>query len=770
MRLTTPLLLISAVTASALEFEPGGTISSYIGLAEEMVPADLDDDGDIDLVIGSGRKRSILLFENKGGGTLEQAALWEGLAGETIHGIADFDTDGIPDLLLSTAPDAGEQVELKILFGNGLDGYGPREKSLGSFAEHTLRTDVADVNASGKPDVITGDLALIDPGRDQPPETVVSHAEFVFNPGPHRWADIDADGLPDVLLSRQGAIYYARNEGGGLFSGNFPLFWSSGSGVQDVRVEDIHFISDSHLPGGHGFIVVLTDMNTEDQRLSLVGYGEDGMEEFDSLQIGHSSERSGIWFNGFSSTSGKPLLGSLFDWSVLPILPEYRFSSTRGSVVEISHSFRRNKPVLVKKTRLSFQGGAGPLVHADLNGDGNDELVTAGWRDGDTASGQLRYYPGKRNGSFATKPMVVTAPATDDAATQVTDFDGDGDQDLVGRGISLANHSTEIVLWENLGTGNFRRRPLFSGLYNAGIASVADRNGDSRPDLLVSGVEWNKKKDEGERGIVLSLSGKGNKRKSLTLYREAGDRGFDQIRTGDWDGDGTEDLLVWNLVDGDSEFQAFWLKGLPDNRFETPQSLGEGFGEVLQDMDGDGDLDLVPSRRQIRGANAQTGWRENVGVNALPVFHEFPAVAGLADPQNIFSAEADLNGDGRIDLLAVRDTIEGIYCRPVLLGAGVTFTALPEFPNGEPWFHDMDGDGDHDLLLATRPAAPQPVSGLALFENDGAATFAAPTVIDAPALGIWQPILAGDLDGDGKKDVVGSTLDNRPRIEWFKAE
>jgi hypothetical protein len=770
MRLTTPLLLIFAVTASALEFEPGRTISSYIGLPEEMVPADLDDDGDLDLVIRSGRKRSVLLFENKGGGTLEQAALWEGLAGETIRGMADFDTDGVPDLLLSTAPDAGEQVELKILFGNGVDGYGPRQKSLGSFADHTLQVDVADVNASGKPDVVTGDSTFIDPGRDQPLEEVVSHAEFVFNPGPHRWADIDTDGLPDVLLSQQGAIYYARNNGGGLFSANFPLFWGSASGVQDVKVEDIHFISDSRLPEGQGFIVVLTDMNTEDQRLSLVGYGEDGMVEFDSLPIGHGSETSGSWFNGFTGTSGKPLLASVFDWSVLPILPEYRFSSTRGSVLEISHSFRRSKPVLVKKTRLSFQGGAGPLVHADLNGDGNDELVTAGWKDGDTASGQLRYYPGKRNGSFAAKPVVVTAPATEDTATQVTDFDGDGDQDLVGRGISLENHTTEIVVWENLGAGSFRRRLLFSGLYDAEIASIADRNGDARPDLLVSGLEWNKKKDEGDRRIVLSLSGKGNKRKVLTLHREAGDSAFDQVRAGDWDGDGVEDLLTWERIAGGSAFEAFWLKGLPGNRYEIPQSLGEGFGEVLQDMDGDGDPDLVPSRRQIRGADAQTGWRENVGADAPPVFHEFPDVAGLEDPQNIFSAEADLNGDGRIDLLAVRDTLEGIYCRPVLLGAGVSFTALPEFPNGEPWFHDMDGDGDRDLLLATRPVAPQPVSGLALLENNGAATFAAPTVIDGAAVGIWQPVLVGDLDGDGKTDVVGSTLDNRPRIEWFKAE
>jgi hypothetical protein len=35
---------------------------------------------------------------------------------------------------------------------------------------------------------------------------------------------------------------------------------------------------------------------------------------------------------------------------------------------------------------------------------------------------------------------------------------------------------------------------------------------------------------------------------------------------------------------------------------------------------------------------------------------------------------------------------------------------------------------------------------------------------------VWAPVLAGDLDGDGKVDIVASDIQRRPRIEWFKGD
>jgi hypothetical protein len=186
-------------------------------------------------------------------------------------------------------------------------------------------------------------------------------------------------------------------------------------------------------------------------------------------------------------------------------------------------------------------------------------------------------------------------------------------------------------------------------------------------------------------------------------------------------------------------------------------------------MDGDGDLDLVPSRNAFLRSPVQDGWRENVGT-AQPIFHEFPEIAGLEGGEVILSAEADLDGDGRIDLLAVSESELQHFDRPVLLGAAVTFTAQPSLPSGTPWFYNMDGDGDLDVLLATRTPGYVGTQGLALLENTGSMNYAPAVTIEAPSYATWNPVLAGDLSGDGKLDVIASTLWRRPRIEWFKAE
>ncbi|MCW1916376.1 VCBS repeat-containing protein [Luteolibacter sp. GHJ8] len=753
-----------------MEFEAGRQITSYIGKPEEIVPADLDQDGDLDLVVRADDESSITLYENTGRGKFAQGALWEALSGERIRGIADFDADGSPDLLLASAPDETNQVTLKILFGNGLSGYGPRENWLAPSLAYPGFLAVKDVDLSGKPDIITGNRAFIDPGRDQPLEIVNSVAEFVT--GSVRWADINDDGLPDALVIRQTNIMTSLNLGGGRFG---PVSEFPGNlGV----VEDISFVKDERLPNGRGFIVILSEGDSQRAALVVEGEGEGANSRvIASLPLGiTSSDVEGSWVDSFSIAPGKPLLASVFDWTLVPLGPDYPFTSTGSSVIQIDHRMRGGKTTLTKKTRLALNGGSNPLVHADLDGDGKDDLVVASWRDGDTASGQLRYHPGKGGGSFAAKAVAITPPATDDTIEHVADFDGDGDNDLIGRGISPVDHTTEISVWINDGKANFKRRVLFSGLYHAQLVSIADRNGDERPDLLVSGVAWNKKKGEGERSILLSLSRKVGKRPTVTLYSEPADHPFDQVRAGDWDKDGIDDLLVWKEIQSGEVRGCSWIKGLGNHRFDaTPLPLGTGYGEVLQDMDKDGDLDLVPSRRQFHGV-VQTTWRENIGAYIVPVVRAFPTISGVS-VDNIFSAEADLDGNGIVDLVGAVTSVEGVTCRPLLVhvAAGqISFTTFNPFPRGEPWFQNTTNGSPAgaipELLLAQRPADAPWTNIITAHSNRGTGQFSNAFSVDPASLADWGPILSGDLDGDRKLDIVSSTVAIRPRIEWFKGE
>src|SRR5262249_11579725 len=113
---------------------------------------------------------------------------------------------------------------------------------------------------------------------------------------------------------------------------------------------------------------------------------------------------------------------------------------------------------------------------------------------------------------------------------------------------------------------------------------------------------------------------------------------------------------------------------------------------------------------------------------------------------------ADLNGDGKIDLLFFDGT--------VLLGKGDgTFTAGPSWkPSATLTANqfavaDFNGDGKQDILVAG------PINEFSVLLGNGDGTFQAPitTSIASPA----SSFVVGDLNGDRKADIlaqVGSTF------------
>jgi hypothetical protein len=223
----------------------------------------------------------------------------------------------------------------------------------------------------------------------------------------------------------------------------------------------------------------------------------------------------------------------------------------------------------------------------------------------------------------------------------------------------------------------------------------------------------------------------------------------------DFDGDGHPDLAATN---GAGSVTVALARG---GGFAAPRALpaGDARGLVAGDFDGDGKVDLVVTNAGGVGVllgrgDGSFGAPRSFDVGAVPA----AIVAG------------DFDHDGRLDVAVAVGGRVG-----VLLGGGDgSFQAArwsTSLPLGERLVAgDIDGDGKLDLLVTTKSErartlyAPLFGNGDGTFRSEPARDFAQSADDDAVVV---QGIAAGDLDGDGKLDLVLASTLHAPDYPGF---
>lgn len=201
----------------------------------------------------------------------------------------------------------------------------------------------------------------------------------------------------------------------------------------------------------------------------------------------------------------------------------------------------------------------------------------------------------------------------------------------------------------------------------------------------------------------------------------------------------------------------------PDPKTVTGQNFGPDAAPALGDWDGDGDLDLF-----IASASGLTVY-ENVGTrHTLHLENRSAAFAGLdalvlAQPFCRL-AVGDWNGDGRADLVlgGTDGMLRLIASNGSFAGSApstATFLLDTASTSAGPALGDFDGDGSVDLVALLADGTSR------LYPNGGAVIpFSAATSVDdylgAP-IEQGVAIAAGDIDGDGRADLVASDVDGR---------
>lgn len=363
-------------------------------------------------------------------------------------------------------------------------------------------------------------------------------------------------------------------------------------------------------------------------------------------------------------------------------------------------------------------------------------------------------------------------------------------------------------LFRNNGDNTFTDVTEFAGVagrgFNIGVA-IGDYDNDGFADIFVAGVNRNTFYHNNGDGTFTDVTESAGLARPDPQYGALWAVGAAWL---DYDRDGLLDLFVVNYVLWDPKTEPTCEKGgLPDfcypraytgapnslfhnNRDGTftdvsaaagiRQSIGKGMAVTVSDFDGDGWPDLFVSNDTLPNSlflNQRNGtFREAAIENGVAFTENGAAISGMGVDAR------DIDNDGRPDIfetallnetMPLFRNLGQVGFEEITFASGVAQASRAKtgWSNG---IYDFNNDGRKDLFAACghvmdaegslRATVPQTN---VIFANLGKQKFADVTVTAGAALarkGVHRGAAFGDLDNDGRVDVVLTELDGPLRI------
>jgi len=405
-------------------------------------------------------------------------------------------------------------------------------------------------------------------------------------------------------------------------------------------------------------------------------------------------------------------------------------------------------------------------------------------------------------------------PQTMGGGVAVFDYNNDGLLDIfVVNGAAMPGLTKDGPqysdrLFRNNGDGTFTDVTESAGLagrgFNIGV-SVADYDNDGFEDIFVAGVHRNTLYHNNGDGTFTDVTERADLARPDPKYGPLWAVGAAWV---DYDRDGLLDLFIVNYVRWDPKTEPVCEKGgspdfcypqayagSPNSLFHNNgggtftdvsassgirQSIGKGMAVSVADFDGDGWPDLFVSNDTLPNSlflNQRNGTFKEVAVeNGVAFTENGAAISGMGVDAR------DIDNDGRPDIFETALLNETM---PLFRNLGpvgfeeITFSsgvaqpsrAKTGWSNG---IYDFNNDGRKDLFAACghvmdpqgslRATVPQTNI---VFANLGDQKFADVTSSAGAALarsGVHRGAAFGDLDNDGRIDVVLTQLDGPLRI------
>ncbi len=563
--------------------------------------------------------------------------------------------------------------------------------------------------------------------------------------------DLNADGKPDVVTSNKitDDVTILLGEGDGTFGvgtdlemGNWPMYVAlgdlNGDGILDMATannyDDNISIRIGDGDGGFGekvdfttgmapTCIAICDLNAdgmpdlaasnyESDDVSIrFGTGDGGFESRTDIEMG-----DGPWFVAAGDLDGDGML-DLVAVDNIDNAISIRLGIGEGSFGE--------------RTQLDMGQWPRAIAIGDLNNDGVPDLATA-----NNGSDDVSVRLGNGDGTFTANTEYDVDPGETNrpGGISIGDLNADGVPDIV-----TANYwSDEISLLIGNGDGTFGASAELDMGWSPEYAGICDLNSDGAPDLLAT---------NGNELIAVRLGNGQGAFKAVNEFKTGDFSAPEKIAVGDLNGDGNPDLAAVNILADTVSI----LLGAGNGNFGAktdfvmgsyPRSVALGF------LNGDFNLDMATSN--FTGDNVSI--RMGIGDGTFGPKTDLPV---YTDSYPTSVAIEDMDGDGSQDLLTSNFYSDDVS---LLLGHGDG--------NFDPKLDVGMGDGPEYIAigLLNNDATPDIVTANRYDHNvsirlgNGDGTFGDQTNLD---MGLWPNSVAiDDLNSDSAPDIVSSNRDS----------
>ncbi len=455
--------------------------------------ADVNGDGNNDILVGNSYGGSITVFQGIGDGTVGVPTMGSDTGGYPYSAplVADFNGDGLMDVI-----ETDDWFSFVYLEGYG-DGTFQAAASYGlpnSITEYAYTYSVAagDLNGDGFADVVAG-----------------------------QEGNTNSPGVAVYLANSNGSLEPAVTYGTSTSLAYVTVADFNGDGKLDIAATDYNAgVVQIFLGVGDGTFTVgqtyVTDTAEEPEPEYLVTGDFNHDNKIDLAILNGGDDTVGILLGNGDGTFGAPTTYSISGGSGSGIKVadvngdgyldlEVPMSSDSSNLVAVFLSNHDNTGTFAAENDVATgTGNAEDVTFGDFNGDGKMDMAVA-MENGPTYTGALVVALGNGDGTFQTATAYPASTQQGGLGTpspvsvQATDLNGDGHVDLV---YVNDDYGTVGVLF-GVGDGTFNSAVEYpAGGYIWGLA-LGDVNGDGAMDVVtgnyyVSGVS-----------VLLNASGTG---------------------------------------------------------------------------------------------------------------------------------------------------------------------------------------------------------------------------------------------------------------------